>query len=377
MLVGGVGAVRARRLIEMMGSAGAVLGAGRERLGAVRGIGAETAKRIEAEGAGCVVRAREELGRSREAGIRAVLHGDAGYPALLRGVANGPLVLYVRGELDGSGMYGVGIVGSRRATAYGIEQADRLSAGLAGAGLTVVSGGARGVDTAAHRAAVRVGGKTVVVMGCGLGYCYPPENKAFFEEVVESGGALVSELPMGVAPSAEHFPARNRIISGMSLGVVVIEAPASSGALITARLAGEEHGREVMAVPGRVDSASSEGSNALIKNGGASLVTCAADVIAQVEQCAWHAHNGTHGVRYGAGVFEEQGDRKADGGGANERVVGVSDAQQQILEAIGDGGSLDEVCRRTGMMADEVAGSVTILEIKRLVKREGSVLRRC
>ncbi len=379
MMVGGVGSVRARRLIESLGSAGAVLGAERGRLRAVRGIGAETAGRIAAEGAGCVERAREELERAAGAGVRVVTIEDEGYPALLREVPNGPLVLYVRGELDGARMYGVGIVGSRRATAYGIEQAERFGAGLAQAGLVVVSGGARGVDTAAHRAAVRVGGRTVVVMGCGHGHCYPPENKGFFDEVVASGGALVSELTMGVAPSAEHFPARNRIISGMSLGVVVIEAPVSSGALITARIAGEEHGREVMAVPGRVDSESSEGSNGLLKDGSASLVTGVADVIALVEQGAWHAHNGTHGARYGdAGgeaVVEEKSttDRSALAGGG---VVTVSESQQRILEAIGEGRSMDEVCRATGMEAGQVASEVTMLEIRRLVVREGSVLRR-
>jgi len=265
-----------------------------------------------------------------------------------------------------------------------VEQATRFALALAQAGLTVVSGGARGVDTAAHRAALRAGeGRTVAVLGCGLATCYPPENAALFDEIVERGGAILSELPLRTGPNAENFPARNRIISGVSLGVLVIEAPAKSGALITARYAAEDQGREVMALPGRADSPASEGTNELIKRGEAAMVTTPRDVLDVLENAARHAHAGSHGARTlayawggaGEGPFEPGG----EGASGRDRSVGergLTDRQRAVLEAIGEGASVDRVVELTGLEAGVVLTEATMLELKGLAARRGDGFER-
>ncbi|MFA6433412.1 MAG: DNA-processing protein DprA [Elusimicrobiales bacterium] len=262
------------RLITAYGGALEVLSKSAADLSADGGASPEIISSFMAELA--AADPHKELEAARKAGVRVLTAPDKDYPELLKTIYDPPLALYVKGKLA-PGSVPVGIVGTRRPTDYGARSAAGLSRGLVKAGLTVVSGLARGVDTIAHEAAVGAGGTTWAVMGTGLGMVYPPENKKLAERILEGGGALVSEFPMADGPRPAHFPRRNRIISGLSHATVVIEGDFKSGSLITAKAALEQ-GREVLALPGPVDSVMSRGPNMLIKNG-AALVEDAEDVI--------------------------------------------------------------------------------------------------
>lgn len=204
--------------------------------------------------------------------------GDSRYPPLLRAVSSPPS-LWLRGALAPDDALAVAIVGSRRASGYGLEVAERLAADLAARGVTIVSGLARGIDTAAHRGALAARGRTLAVLGCGIDIVYPPENRRLAAEI-ETSGAVLSQFPPGTPPLARHFPARNRMIAGLALGVIVVEAAEQSGALITAGLAAEL-GREVLAVPGRITAETSRGTHALLRDG-ATLVRDWADVVSEL-----------------------------------------------------------------------------------------------
>ena len=231
----------------------------------------------ELEDAGCqpkhITRLRDPAARPtvrqiawlEKHGVRIVLRDDANYPRLLREIHDPPPLLFVRGTLEESDRFSVGMVGSRRATSYGKGVAERLAKELAERGLTIISGGAVGIDAASHRGALTGGGRTIAVLGCGLDVDYPRENGALFERVMAQG-ALVTEYPIGAQPESWRFPARNRLISGMSLGTLVVEAPKQSGALITAKYAAE-HNRAVLTVPGNIDRMTSVGSNELLRDG--------------------------------------------------------------------------------------------------------------
>lgn len=379
-LTPGLGPVLVRRAIEVLGSPGAVLGAGSRLLLRVEGIGERLAQRIARGLAEAARRADEELGRAERLSVEVVPIWDGRYPGLLSGVPDAPMILYVRGVLDGAGAdrYAVAIVGSRRCTPYGVEQTRRFAGRLAGAGITVVSGGARGIDTSAHRAALESGGRTIAVLGCGLARCYPPDNAELFDRIADGGGAVVSELPLESSPQAENFPSRNRIISGLSLGVLVVEAGRRSGALITARVAAEDHGREVFVLPGRVDSSASEGSLKLLMDGGAAPVVSPEDIIGALESPAMHHFRGTHAVRYGGSA---QGGA-AEGGAAeceaseSAGLNGLSVAQRAILDALGEPRTLDELSRAVGLGASELRAELTMLEVSRRVRRSGTRVSR-
>jgi len=225
--------------------------------------------------------ARDRIYSETSSAAPSIELGDAGYPANLREISTPPERLFVRGTMTDGDALAVAIVGSRTATSYGLAVAERLAAELAARGITVVSGLARGIDSAAHRGALRVGGRTLAVLGSGVDVIYPPENRRLAREI-EGHGAVISQFAPGTRPLAGHFPARNRVIAGLSLGVVVVEAAERSGSLITAGLAGEL-GREVMAVPGPVTSLRSVGAHRLIQDG-AALVTSGEDVICQLPQ---------------------------------------------------------------------------------------------
>ena len=274
--VSGIGNVTFRRLLERFDTPEAVLSAKPADWASVRGISPAA---LEGFSSGVWRKfAEEECKRLSAGDVRIVTFTSADYPKSLFEIPDPPPFLYVRGELR-SQETSIAIVGSRRATSYGLLATARLAEALAGHGVTVVSGMARGVDTAAHKGALAAGGRTIGVLGSGIDKVYPPENSRLFNDMAEKG-CLVSEFPLGTLPLAENFPRRNRIISGLSRGVLVIEAAENSGSLITARYA-LEHGRDVFAVPGNITFASSRGSNRLIKEG-AKLVDCVEDILEEL-----------------------------------------------------------------------------------------------
>jgi DNA processing protein len=221
----------------------------------------------------------KEIQRARAAGIKMIPFSDAAYPASLRAIADPPPLLYVKGELRDNDSRAIAIVGSRSASDYGRRIARDLARGLASFGFTVVSGMARGIDGMAHESALQAGGRTLAVLGSGVDHAYPPEHEMLYRRISENG-AVISELPMGARPIAFNFPARNRLISGLSLGVVIVEATEKSGSLITASLAAEQ-GREVFAVPGEAGASRSRGSHRLIRQG-AKLVETVEDIIEEI-----------------------------------------------------------------------------------------------
>jgi DNA processing protein len=256
-----VGPVRVRRLRDTFGSVEGILKARESELLRVEGIGKEVA--------GNIVRATElvdaagEIARAKELGLEVLGMEDAQYPDSLREIYDPPLVLYVKGKVPERWARGVAVIGSRLTSHYGNETAKKLSYQLAYAGVTVISGLARGIDTMAHQGALAAKGKTWAVLGCSLDEMYPPENQSLADKIVETG-CLLSEFPLGTKPDRQTFPMRNRIVSGLSFGVLVIEAGKESGALITCRQALEQ-GRQIFAVPGRIDSPHSKGCHELIK----------------------------------------------------------------------------------------------------------------
>ncbi len=274
----GVGPRAATMLLERFGSADAVFHARRTELESLR-LKPETIDSIIKRE--FYDRAASELERVKELGGDILILDDGSYPALLREIDDPPPVLYVRGDWQACfDQPCIGVIGSRKCSTYGENASEMLSRDLASRGITVVSGLARGIDTAGHRGAIRGQGKTVAVMGTGLDSIYPKENNGLVREIIAAGGCVVTQFPLGTPPIPENFPYRNRIISGLSHGVVIIEASERSGSLITARLAMEQN-REVMAVPGNITSRNSFGTNYLIKTG-AKLVQQWQDIVAEM-----------------------------------------------------------------------------------------------
>lgn len=270
---------------------------------------------------------------------------DAGYPPALRTIPQPPPFLFVRGALASEDALAIAIVGSRRPSAYGLRMAQRLAADLAARGVTVVSGFARGIDTAAHRGALEASGRTVAVLGSGADVIYPPENRRLVEAVTRQG-AVVSEFPMGTPPLAQHFPRRNRVIAGMSLGTAVVEASEKSGALITAGYAGE-FGREVFAVPGNVTSPVSEGTNRLIQDG-AKLVKGWKDVVGELPE-VWR--------------------RCLRPVAAAPRPV-AEGAEGALLRLLSDEPvPIDTLIRSSGLSSGEVAALLVSLQLRGLVRQ--------
>ena len=347
-LAAGVGAVTFRRLIEAFGDVERVFAAGPSQWRGVEGVGPKTAEAIAAV---TDPQIDEELSEAEKRGAAMLCPDDPQYPASLKTIYDYPALLYVRGRLRPSDALAMGVVGSRHCTHYGLEQAERFGELLGRAGFTIVSGGARGIDTAGHRGALAAGGRTIAIMGCGLSGLYPPENTKFFEQIVaEDRGAILSELPMRTAVLAGNFPTRNRIISGLSLGVLVVEAARRSGALITAKEAAEQ-GRQVFAVPGRIDSPLSHGTNELIRNG-AILVQNLEDIL---------EHLGEVGAK-----MAPQEDAPEQG-----ISIAMNETEASLFALLKQGPlNLDELARRSGQDSGKVASAMTMLVIKGAVSQQ-------
>jgi DNA processing protein len=355
----GVGPRAAARLLERFGSAEAVFGALRSELERLR-LRPEAVESI-------ALRDRHEAATLELERVRAIEGADVlalddgAYPALLREIPDPPVTLYVRGRwrecLDAPS---VGVVGSRRCSTYGQNVAHALARDLASRGVTVVSGLARGIDAAAHRGALEAGGRTVAVLGTGVDEVYPRDHRKLAEEILERGGALVTQFPLGTPPVAENFPYRNRIISGLSLGVVVVEAAENSGSLITARLAMEQN-REVYAVPGNITSRNSFGTNYLIKGAGAKLVQQWQDVVAEFPP------------ELAAALLPPA----AKGCGAERRKdeatlpSGLSEVERGVLRFVStdEPAHIDELALRSGLAVSELSGLLLGLEMRELIRQ--------
>jgi DNA processing protein len=341
-LVPGLGPRLTAALLEQFGSAAEVLRASPKQLTTVPHIGDKLAHDLHAAMARVDLSAElESIGRHR---VELLALGTEAYPAPLAKITDPPHLLYVRGALEPRDANAVALVGSRVCTAYGRRTVERLAEGLVRAGFTVVSGLARGIDGIAHRAALKAGGRTLAVLAGGLSKIYPPEHTELAQEV-EAAGALISEASMVLEPMAGMFPARNRIISGLCRGVVIVEAAERSGALITASHAGEQ-GRSVFAVPGPVDSAASAGTNQLIRKG-AILIRSADDIIEELD-----------------GVAAITSPKRI------EAPPDLDPSQQQIWDYLKDQSRhVDEIARHLGLAVHEVTGALMLLEMKKVVRR--------
>jgi DNA processing protein len=289
-----------------------------------------------------------EMTRLERAGVKALAYNDAAYPERLREIYDFPPVIYVKGELHPEDEWCLAVVGTRRATNYGRQVTAEIVTDLARRRITIVSGLARGIDTIAHRSALEAGGRTIAVFACGLDIIYPVENERLAREISENG-ALISEYPLGTRPRAENFPRRNRILSGLSLGVLVTEAGEGSGAMITAADAIEQN-REVFAVPGSVLSPASQGTNALIQKGEAKLVRRYTDILEELNLMA----------------VERQIEMK--------EILPETPTESALLKQLSaEPSHIDEVCRRSGLPAATVSGTLAMMELKGLVKQVGTM----
>ncbi len=343
-LVKGIGAVRFRALLEAFGSAEQAWQAPTDDLMA-SGLGAKVVQNL--------LQARKQVDLQQvwdsiqAQGITVLTWEDEAYPRRLREIDQPPPVLYLRGELTSEDEWAVAIVGTRRLTAYGRQVTEEIAGTLARSGVTIVSGLARGVDSIAHQAALNAGGRTLAVLGCGVDCIYPPENRRLAEQML-ARGALLSDYAPGTPPDGPNFPPRNRIISGLSLAVVVVEAGLTSGALITATFAAEQ-GREVFAVPGNITAPQSQGANRLIQNG-AHVLLSAQDVLETLNLT----------------MVSQQ--RLA-------RVALPSDpTEAQLFQALGrQPRHVDEICLSTGLPIEQVSATLALMELKGLARQVGGM----
>ncbi len=358
----GIGPVAFERLTRQFGGAQGVFRQDRPILASVGGIGLKTAQRITAFREWDAV--DREIDTARRRGIQLITVEDPDYPALLRHIHDRPALLYVRGTLVVEEAC-LAIVGSRGAGAYGKYTAERLARELAFHGVTIVSGLARGIDSAAHQGALSVGGRTIAVLGCGLDIVYPPENDKVYERIAASG-AVISEYPFGTRPLAENFPIRNRIISGMSLGALVIEAKEKSGSLITAECALEQ-GREVFAVPGPIDYPGSRGVHELIKQG-AKLVETVEDILEELVP-HWTRQAVVQPPPVEA-TFKEKA--------AMPPEPVLNKCETRILEVLADAAlQVDTLIESTGLASPVVLNTLLRMELKGVVRQlPGKVFRK-
>jgi len=343
-----IGPVIARRLISAFGEPEVIFNMDIHELMKVEDVGETRARHIinfkDWE------RVEREIEMIRENGIKVITIKDRGYPDGLKRLNDAPPVLYIKGEIRESDRCAVAIVGSRTPTYYGYQVAERMSRELALKGMTIVSGMARGIDTSSHRGAIMAGGRTIAVLGSGLDVPYPKENKTLMEKII-SNGAVVSEFPLGTQPEKGNFPRRNRIISALSLGVIVVEATIDSGALITVGYALEQ-GKDVFAVPGNITSKKSKGTNDLIKKG-ARLVENADEVIDELKE-------------------QLKGVLRDGGRDMEKRAYPMTEDEERVFRAIEEEPKhVDDIVRETNLSASKVLSLLSNLEIKGAVREIG------
>ena len=351
-MIAKVGPIRLRHMLDALESPENILRSSVDRLTRLEGV-----SRVIAEGIADwenQIDLTAELKRIEAYGCHILTPEDPLYPVPLRNIYDAPFVLYLHGSIQERDHHGISMVGSRRTTSYGRELGRKLAYQMAQAGVTIVSGGARGIDTAAHQGALRAGGRTIAVLGSGLDIVYPAENRVLFDQVA-SQGAVITQFPFGRKADRQTFPIRNRIVAGMSLGTLVVEANCSSGALITANLA-VDYGRQVFAVPGRVDASYSKGCHALIKNG-AKLCETVEDILSEFEY-----------------LFPAP--KTEDPKGSSLMPLGEEEAL--IWHLLEDGEChLDALIRGSGWPASRVSVLLMTMEMKRLVNRlPGQVFQR-
>jgi DNA processing protein len=341
-----MGPVRLRKLLQVFETPERILSARGSALRAVDGVGAEVADQITSWES--IVDLSAELQRVRDFGAEVITAESPQYPRQLREIHAPPIVLYVWGELTERDHHAIGVIGARRTTHYGTESAKKLSYQLAYAGLTVVSGLARGIDTAAHQGALAAKGRTIAVIGSGLTKLYPPENAALADKIRSGNGAVVSEFSMEIEPDRQTFPMRNRIIAGWSHGILVVEAGLNSGALITAAQALEQN-RAVYAVPGHINAPSAQGSNRLIQQG-AKLVQDASDILDDLEILLPEAKPSAHA--------------------AARPLPELTSDERLVYDAINASEtSIDDITTRAALPSGTVSSVLLRLELKRLVKQ--------
>ncbi|MFQ5965802.1 MAG: DNA-processing protein DprA [Candidatus Scalinduaceae bacterium] len=346
-MLSGIGTITYRTLIEHFGSAKSILNCSRSRLEAVSGIGPKIADRIV--NGSKVVNVDREIKLAERNNIKIVPFSSKEYPHSLKSIYDPPLVLYIKGNIVKNDTVALAIVGARRCSYYGRTQAERLSRQLARTGFCIVSGMARGIDTNVHLGAIKEKGRTIAVLGCGLGAIYPRENVELAEKIT-SHGAVISELPMNTPPNSRNFPPRNRIISGLSLGVLVIESTLWSGSLITAKWALEQ-GKEVFAIPGNIDNNYSKGTNKLIKEG-AKLVEEINDIVEELGPLAETLH-----IKDGKKIEDV-------------RSLTLNSQENKVFALLSSMPvTIDEITVRSGLPASNVASILMILEVRRLVKQ--------
>jgi DNA processing protein len=370
-LTDGIGPILARRLIQAAGSAESACAASADLLATVEGIGIARSRKIATNLRLAAADAENELSRCAAQNVKLFCPDDSAYPMLLRSIPDPPNVLYCRGMLEDRDLNGLAIVGSRKCSFYGREQAERFAAVLAGAGFTVISGGARGIDSAAHRGAMsHPQGRTIAVLGSGVDTPYPPENAGLFDQIAQRG-AVLSEFPLGTSPMKENFPRRNRIVSGMSRGVLIVEADERSGALITARQACDDHGRPVFALPGRVDNPMSAGPHKLIRDG-AILTRKLEDILEGLGPVPQEAMEEGLFDTVSADETPKAPIAPAAATGAKPApdISGLTERQRVILTGIGgDSANVDMIVERTSLPVEVVLQELTFLSLKGQVRR--------
>jgi DNA processing protein len=346
-LVMDIGSIRLKRLLEVFSSPHNILSASRDKLTGVAGIGEIIASRIVSLDKKDIDR---EFSLAKENNLKIVNPDSLDYPQNLKFIHDPPIVLYLKGQLLPQDNLGLAIVGSRRPSFYGLTCAEKFSKELGAQGFTVISGLARGIDTAAHQGAIKSKARTIAVIGSGLLNIYPQENRGLAEQIA-SNGAIISEFPLEAKPLKQNFPRRNRLISGLALGVLVVEAARNSGALISADFALEQ-GREVYAIPGKIDSLSSFGTNSLIQQG-AKLVCGIEDILEEFP------------------FFAAQNDRESLGEGKRSlsSQQGLSCTEELLYNIIStQASSVDEVVQKTGLAIGEISLNLLSLQLKKKIR---------